>query len=432
MKAHYYRYLFETISNGVIQAGSIYDDYVSEGMNYVYMSGSHNETLTEEKSRKIKKMAEKLTKDTIDLVVIGEFTAVYTILLYCILKHTHIRTVVMPYIAPVRRMALVQMVMEYMENSMDILQFVRHPYTALKNMGVEKVFFLYDNGQNISQEEILDTDDGEYFEMVDTEIIEQVRGMEGEYIPVVKAGYMIQNGWIFYFGNYGMNVGELSRFTRRYYTREAYERAIRHSENELYHIGMFQLMNAYTKTYGIEPYATVVMYIGPVRMKQSGKEVRGALFAQPFAGSGCCVPFLDDEAVNCTLKCLRCNDHDVLRHQFEEEKSELQMGLLLLGNIDLHQYKSEIVLRFKAYMDKVRAIMLPEMNTAETWEKSVLSYFPGKDKKYWIANITKSTNAEILKDIIMYGNNNQVVNIKEQRGYCFSGYLMDIDERSII
>ena len=40
MKALYYRYLFENVENGMIQAGSIYNEDNDCGVNYVYLSGN--------------------------------------------------------------------------------------------------------------------------------------------------------------------------------------------------------------------------------------------------------------------------------------------------------------------------------------------------------------------------------------------------------
>ena len=40
MKALYYRYLFENVENGMIQAGSIYNEENDCSVNYVYLSGN--------------------------------------------------------------------------------------------------------------------------------------------------------------------------------------------------------------------------------------------------------------------------------------------------------------------------------------------------------------------------------------------------------
>lgn len=43
MKALYYRYLFENVENGMIQAGSIYNEENDCSVNYVYLSGKSYE-----------------------------------------------------------------------------------------------------------------------------------------------------------------------------------------------------------------------------------------------------------------------------------------------------------------------------------------------------------------------------------------------------
>lgn len=107
---------------------------------------------------------------------------------------------------------------------------IRHPYHALKNMGVENVYLLYGNCPPCSLDAVQNARKGNYFELADAEDLETIKIMEREYIPVVKAGCIIENKWVFYFSAYGMDVMELYQFTRRYYTKEGYDRALRHPE----------------------------------------------------------------------------------------------------------------------------------------------------------------------------------------------------------
>ena len=225
-----------------------------------------------------KRTIRRLAGAPIDLVVVGEYTRDCLGILYALLQNTTIQTVIMPYVAPIHRMLVEQWISEEQdmeektlpeqwilepemspEKRLEFSCLIRHPYHALKNMGVENVYLLYGNCPPCSLDAVQNARKGNYFELADAEDLETIKIMEREYIPVVKAGCIIENKWVFYFSAYGMDVMELYQFTRRYYTKEGYDRALRHPENTQYQAGMQRLLEAYKKTYGLEAYAAVIM-----------------------------------------------------------------------------------------------------------------------------------------------------------------------------
>ena len=89
MKALYYRYLFENVENGMIQAGSIYNEENDCSVNYVYLSGNPtnsniNDGVSSTDSSRTNDIAgigtldkgtiRRLAGAPIDLVVVGEYT----------------------------------------------------------------------------------------------------------------------------------------------------------------------------------------------------------------------------------------------------------------------------------------------------------------------------------------------------------------------
>lgn len=361
MKALYYRYLFENVENGIIQAGSIYNEEKDCGVNYVYLSGnpvsstkrnilsgSMNDGINggfsgmSESGALDENTIDRLSGAPIDLVVVGEYTRTCICILYTLLKHTTIRTVIMPYVAPIYRILVEQGMPElwelfWKEDNEEIASLIRQPYHVLKDMGVENVYLLYGNCPPCSLDAVQNARKGNYFELADAEDLETIKIMEREYIPVVKAGCIIENKWVFYFSAYGMDVMELYQFTRRYYTKEGYDRALRHPENTQYQAGMQRLLEAYKKTYGLEAYAAVIMYAGPGQVKESGSKINGAMYEQSFGRENHCSPYLDAGRTVCMLKCIQRNDYGMLRNQFTRESRTLRMGVLFLGNIDMHK-----------------------------------------------------------------------------------------------
>lgn len=176
MKALYYRYLFENVENGMIQAGSIYNEENDCSVNYVYLSGNPtnsniNDGVSSKDSSRTnditgigildKRTIRRLAGAPIDLVVVGEYTRDCLGILYALLQNTTIQTVIMPYVAPIHRMLVEQWISEeqdmeekalpeqwILEPEMSpekLLEFsclIRHPYHALKNMGGGKCLFI--------------------------------------------------------------------------------------------------------------------------------------------------------------------------------------------------------------------------------------------------------------------------------------------------
>ena len=70
---------------------------------------------------------------------------------------------------------------------------------------VSYTHLLYGNGQMLPREQdnLLE---GHYFERVDRRIQEMVTEMEGVFIPVYYAGYIVENQWLYYFGTYGVEM----------------------------------------------------------------------------------------------------------------------------------------------------------------------------------------------------------------------------------
>lgn len=99
-----------------------------------------------------------------------------------------------------------------------MIRFLQDPYLFLQECGIKNLYFVYGNGRipDRKPEEIAE---GCYFEEADDKSLKLIWEMEGYAIPVVHAGYIIENGWFFYFGVYGLDIQTLSGFTREYFSQ---------------------------------------------------------------------------------------------------------------------------------------------------------------------------------------------------------------------
>ena len=160
MKALYYRYLFENVENGMIQAGSIYNEENDCSVNYVYLSGNPTNSninggvRSKDNSRTNditgigildKRTIRRLAGAPIDLVVVGEYTRDCLGILYALLQNTTIQTVIMPYVAPIHRMLVEQWTSEEQDMEEKVLpeQWILEPEMSPEKRGGKCLFIIW-------------------------------------------------------------------------------------------------------------------------------------------------------------------------------------------------------------------------------------------------------------------------------------------------
>ena len=82
------------------------------------------------------------------------------------------------------------------------------------------------------------------------------------------------------------------------------------------------------------------------------------MYEQSFGRENHCSPYLDAGRTVCMLKCIQRNDYGMLRNQFTRESRTLRMGVLFLGNIDMHKNMEEILKRYRGYGKTVRIVSI--------------------------------------------------------------------------
>lgn len=383
MEARYFRYQYENTQDGILQSGCIWDRRIDKKTTYLYAAGEYASI------PKIAKYPEKgwntrPQEATLDIFILGAYTVPYICQLLEILEMQGVRTVVLPYIPPVIRMRVMAYVEKNGKTVHKLQRFLGAPYSYLKEQGVENIYLLYGNGPVVPREKD-NLPDGHYFERVDKRIQEMITEMEGVFIPVYYAGYIVENQWLYYFGIYGVEM---------------------------------QMNTGVTLELD-----TITMFIGPLHIQS--QEMECMLTTKAFTREQHCDIQIKDEYETCALKCLYRNDYDVIKKHMDSKHEVLRVGLLNLGNVKLNTTLKSVVARYGSVVDEVRGISVPNGGKQEFWNEKLLSVFTGMDLEYYICACDKNTDNKVLRDIATSSAYNRFINVNEEFAYCFSGYLVE-------
>lgn len=423
MRGRYFRYLFENQAGGLFHSGSVYDKERQKTTNYIYMVGSYCRNARLKKFSNLCK-EEDTIPERIDILIIGGYTAKYIKKLIRIVENHEIETVILPYLAPIQRLVLVEEAKEGSETAKETIRFLQDPYLFLKGYGIANIYFLYGNGTVIHREPE-ELEEGCYFELADMELLQLIREMEGYSIPVVRAGYIVKNGWLFYFGVYGLDIQILSSFTRDYFSHIENIHEISDNINEDYVNQMKRFIKEYLRKFGNSPATTVVMFEGPLYAFSSENE--SFMTEKEFSRKEHCeawIKYQKDSSCTCTIRCMHKKDHDVMQHHKTEGMEESRFGMLMLGNANLNCYLSEIVARFWKVRNRIRGIGVPNCGSSEDWNHQILSFSAPEDRIYWICGKHDITSSNVVSDIVLSSSSNRFLTVDDSRGCCLAGYLV--------
>lgn len=390
MEARYFRYLFENVSDGIIQWGYVNDTRMRDKAYYVYLSENNLQWV--HKNKATVEALRHLPKKEIDILVLGEFKAFYIMSFIEILKTRRVHTVVLPYIMPRQRKVL----SDSLPFPEDVKNFILRPYSTLVQMGVRKIHYLYGNGKDITSNPD-GLPEGEFFEEAETEIIEKVEDLEGCRIPLKKAGYIVKCDWLFYFGVYGSGNNE-------------------------------EIQTEHLKETGSAPeiQTTVTMFSGPLH---DAPVYVDSLFTEKiFSKDMPCLRNTDTEDCVCDMRCMRFQDHTMLKQHTKQERKGSCFGVLLLGNVNLKRYLADVTRRYHSIGKRIRILTIPDGASLDKWNPQILALFSGSDFHYWLAAMNSRSSGEVLKDIMFSNSHHHLVQVSAEFGSCFSGYLVDKNE----
>ena len=383
MEARYFRYQYENTQDGILQSGCIWDRRVDKKTTYLYAAGEYAGIPRIARDQE-KKWGRKEPETILDIFVLGAYTVPYICRLLEILQEQGVRTVVLPYIPPMIRLSMMTYIEKNGKTDRELQRFLGAPYYYLKEQGVENIYLLYGNGPMLPREQdaLLE---GHYFERVDRRIQEMVTEMEGVFIPVYYAGYIVENQWLYYFGTYGVEMQ----------------------------------MNTGVKL----ELDTITMFTGPQYARN--REMECMLTTKVFTREQHCNIQIKEEYETCALKCLYRNDYDMLKKHMDSKHEMLRVGLLNLGNVNLNTSLKNVIARYGSVVEQVRGISVPNSGKEAFWNEKLLSVFTGTDLEYYICACDKNTGDKVIRDIALSSAYNRFINVNEEFAYCFSGYLVE-------
>lgn len=427
MRGRYFRYLFENLDGGLFHTGSVYDKEHQRATNYIYMVGSYCRGAFQKRTVQI--YENDTLPERIDLLVMGGYTVKYIHKFIEIIRGHRIETVVLPYLAPIQRLVLTEENKESGVKAREVTRFLQDPYQFLKEYDIGNIYFLYGNGKIIDRKpEELEW--GYHFELADRESLLLIREMEGYSIPVARAGYIVENDWLFYFGVYGTNIQMMSEFAKNYFSNIENIYKISENINEDYVRQTKRLVQEYYKKFGGSSVMAIAMFEGPLFTYPS--EIDSFFTEKEFCKSEQSEVWMrcnKENCCSCTISCVYGKDYDNMQHH-KRSREESRFGMLMLGNVNLNRYWSDIMARFWKVRTRIRGIGIPNSGSGENWNYQMLRFSAENDRVYWICVKDDITSAGVISDIVLSASNNRFLPIDEGWGCCLSGYIIpkeDID-----
>lgn len=420
MRGRYFRYIYENEEGNLFHIGSIYNKEKWNVTNWIYMVGSyyrHTQFLNEPELY----AASDVIPKNIDILVLGGCTVGDVNKLVYITGNYRIKTIILPYLTPLQRLVLMEEASEKNSRGKEIHQFLKEPYLFLKKAKIGQIYFLYGNGENLLQnpEEL---GEGVHFGEISEKERSLIQTMEGRDIPVMRAGYIVENGWLFYFGVYGPDIHMLSDFTRDYFSHMENIYATSENLDEDYAEQTKRLVQEYGRKFGNSSAVSAVMFEGPIHASLDENE---SFVTLKEAGSiaGCRVweGRLD---TGCTIKCMHGGEYDVMQYGKRSIGPEGRFGMLLLGNANLNRYYPDIAQRFGNMRRRIRGIGIPNCGSGEDWNYQILNLFAEDGRLYWICNKHDITSVGVVGDIVLSSSQNRLLMLESHSACCFSGYII--------
>ena len=421
MRGKYFRYLFENLDGVLIHIGSVYDKEKQKTTNYIYMVGSYYRNVPHGGEHEIY-MEESAVPDEIDILIMGGYTVKdVNKLIYMISKH-QVKTIILPYLTPIQRLVLVEEINEGTIAAEESSHFLKDPYLFLEKTGIPNICFLYGNGLPIVRKPE-EAGPVIQFESADRETLKLIREMEGNDIPVMRAGYIVENGWLFYFGAYGIDIHICSEFIKDYFSHIENVYKTSESISEDYVRQTKRLVQRYQKKFGNFPATTVTMFAGPLYASSdeneiyiTEKDINAAASCRAWNGN--------PKDSGCILRCPRGKDYDVMQLYKNSGAKEERIGILMLGNANLNRYYAEIRRRFYVVSTRIRGISVPNCGNGEDWNHQVLGLSEAEDRVYWICCKQDITSVGVVGDIVLSAPNNRLLTIGNGQRCCISGYII--------
>ncbi len=414
MDVRLFRYLFENTSNAVIMSGCIWDKGVQEQLRYVYSCEMNHSPL--EQNRQNGNGPMLYNGSPVHMFVMGSFSLEDAERLIHTIRNDVVGTVIIPYVAPIQRLLIMQSVVKKGIRDQEVMEFLQTPYLYLKKAKVEKVYFIYGNGKAFEKAEH-EMYPGFYFETQDQEILDIIEEMEGYRIPVMKAGHMVNNRTLFQFGYFGIDLHRIRHFLF-HYAKSA--RIGKIDEREI-----MKMLLAYRKAFTDHGMETLTMFCSPTEIIATQTDC--VLNTIVIDKEDFCHADIERDDGRCTVKCMLYNDYDVC-HCHRTEKAELRAGMLLLGNIRLNKHIQELQRHYRVVAPQIRAVSVPNSGNVYNWESSFMNLDEKKNAVFWICPMSGQIQNQVLGEIKAKNARFRIIVLNEEYGCCFNGFLTEKTE----
>lgn len=422
MDARLFRYLFENTARAIVMTGCTWDKGAQEQTRYAYSSEIGLQITNSQNGNGSGQML--YGGRPIDLFVMGNFSIEDTKRLIYAIHYCAVKTVIIPYVSPIQRFFLLQTLISHGTDNNEVIEFIRSPYLYMENSGVKRYYFVYGNGNTL--EKFNNMYDGYYFESQDNDILDLIEEMEGYRIPVKKAGYIIENRMLFYFGHFGISLQMVRHFVHHY---------IKSCQIGKFDIQKFddrqmkKMLLVYQKEFADSGMDSLTMFCSPIEVIASQTDC--VLNTIVIDKDDFCHADIQSDDGRCTLKCLLYNDYDVCRCH-RTEAALLRAGLLLLGNIKLSRHLKDLKMRYRYVENQIRAITLPNGGHFNNWDIGLADLDVNKNIVFWICPLQVLTSDKVLREIKSINARYRIVGLNGEYGCCFNGFLSEKQEPNLM
>lgn len=414
MDTRLFRYLFQNTSNAIVMTGCTWDKGAQEQSRYAYSCEMSHNNWRVNKRNGIKHVI--CGSSPVNLFVMGAFSIEDCERLIYAIHHGNLDTVIIPYAAPLQRFLLIQTMVARGMHDKEVVRFIKNPYLYMQKVPVRRFYFIYGNGKAFEKtgQEVYP---GCYLEDQDKEILDIIEEMEGYFIPVKKAGYIVDNRMLFYFGHFGVDLRMVYRFVSRYFQKEKLTDSNDSGERRLQKMLLF-----YRKEFSESEMDTLTLFCCPLEVSVARTDCVLNLIV--IDDEDICHADIEEDEGRCTVKCMLCNDSDVCRcHRKQEAK--LRAGALFLGNIRMNVHYQKLKHRYQGIESQIRAITLPSCGHMQNWNHDILNLNTKKNVLFWLCPIQPQTSDRAMREIKFHNARHRIVGLTEEYGCCFNGFLSE-------
>ncbi len=410
MDVRLFRYLLENRTSAVIMSGCMWDKGAQEQNRFTYTCEMVHNSLG-----KNQKETDEQTfySSPIHLFMMGSFSIEDAERLIYTIRHGVVDTVILPYVPPIQRFLIMQTLVSKKIRNQDLIDFIQMPYLFLQKSAIKKIFFIYGNGKNFEKTDS-EMYPGDYFEYQDKKILDIIEEMEGYRIPVMKAGHIIDNRMLFYFGHYGVDLYKIRQFIFRYAKSVRIEKI---DDREFQ-----KMLLVYQKVFADCRMDTLTVFCSPTEIIATQTDCVFNVIV--IDKEDLCHADIEMDEGRCTVKCMLYNDYDVC-HCHRSEEAELCAGILLLGNVKLRKCLKEIKLRYGIIEQQIRAITIPNCGNIHNWERKLADLNARKNAIFWICPLHAQMPDQILREIKEKNARYRIIGLNEEYGCCFNGFLTE-------